>query len=481
MKKISVAKNLKGISIIDWVKTAILVVLFILLVVWIGNFWLLLLLPLVADIYSTRIIPWNFWRKPNDKGEVSKLAEWIDAIVFAVIAVYFINIFLFQNYKIPSSSLEKSMLVGDHLFVSKVSYGPRMPNAPLFIPMVQNEIFGVKSYLDWPMWDYKRLAGLGQVQRGDIVVFNFPAGDTVCRAMPNPDYYTIIWETGLGALRNVGTEKVASMKTTWERNHYICSLGRQSIRKESSPLNDIVSRPVDKRDCYVKRCIGLPGDSLAIRHNEVFINGTLYPDAPEAQHNYYITTNNVSLNDRFFDSMGISNEDRRQGGSGTNYYLPLTKDKAQKVSQMDVIKSIKIDDDPADSLGGKVYPYAPECPWSRDNYGPIWIPKKGATIDLDEKNVVLYERAITAYEGHSLDFRNGKAYVDGVESNTFTFTMDYYFMLGDNRHKSADSRYWGFVPEDHVIGKPVFIWLSLDPDKSGLSAIRTERFLKTDF
>ncbi len=481
MNKIKSFFSKRHISTADWIKTAITTVLYLLLVVWIGNWWLLLLTPIFFDLFSTRIIPWGFWKKRKNGEKPSAVVEWIDAIIFALVAVYFINLFIFQNYKIPTSSLEKSLLVGDHLFVSKVSYGPRMPNTPLYVPMVQNEIFGVKSYLEWPMWDYHRLAGTDSVRRNDIVVFNFPAGDTVCVAMPNPDYYTIIFENGCNSLKREDWELLSSMNSAWERNHFLSEIGRKKVRQSSSRLSEIVWRPVDKRDCYVKRCIGMPGDSLAVRHNVVYINNEKLDNAPDVQHIYHVRTNGVTLNDKFFENMAISNEDRNMGGNGPDYYLPLTDEKAAQIKNFPSIVSCEIEESPADSTGLSVYPYSYDYPWSRDNYGPIWIPKKGATIELNEQNALLYERAITAYEGHTLEVRKGRIFIDNQETTQYTFTMDYYFMMGDNRHKSADSRYWGFVPEDHIIGRPLFVWLSLDPDKSGLSSIRWDRFFKTDF
>lgn len=479
-------RKLNAIPTADWVKTALLVILYLLVVLWTGNAWLLLLVPVVFDVYATRIIPWGFWKRRKDGRKPSALVEWIDAIIFAMVAVYFVNIFLFQNYKIPTSSLEKSLLVGDHLFVSKFSYGPRMPNTPLSLPMVQNTLpltTSTPSYLEWPMWAYHRLAGTDSMRRGDIVVFNFPAGDSVCVNMTNPDYYSIILIRGFNAVAQdaKAQEKVRSMKTAWERNHYVAEVGRRGVRQPSSPLGEVIWRPVDKRDCYVKRCVGMPGDSLSIIHNAVYINGVLEEDYPDVQHNYYVATNGQLLNDRFFESMGISDEDRRQAGLGPTYVLPLTKEKAAEVASMPSIKSITMDDDRPDSLGLSVYPYSPDYPWSRDNYGPIWIPKRGASLKLTPANALLYERAITAYEGHTMDVRDGKVMIDGKEADEYTFTMDYYFMMGDNRHKSADSRYWGFVPEDHVIGRPLFVWLSIDPDKSFPSCIRWDRCFKTNF
>lgn len=473
--------DLSQVTTARWIKAAVACVLYLLLVIWIGNYWLLIGLPIVADVYVTRIIPWGFWKRRKDGRKPSVIVEWIDAIIFALIAVYLINIFLFQNYKIPTSSLEKSLLVGDHLFVSKVSYGPRMPNAPIFFPMTQNTmpLLECKSYLEWPMWDYHRLAGFGSVERGDIVVFNFPAGDTVCIRMPNPDYYSLMLSEGSNYIAQHNEVLDGQTFTNvWERNHFITSYGRRRLEKAREALGDIVWRPVDKRDCYVKRCIATPGDTLEVRHNAIYINGQHVDDAPDVQHNYYITTNGVILNDKFYQNLGISDDDKMSGGIGPNYYLPLTAAKAEAVANMPSIVSVQIEDEPADSTGFSVFPYSSDYPWSRDNYGPIWMPQQGATISLTAENAVLYERIITSYEGHTLDVRNGQVYVDGAQTNEYTFGMNYYFMLGDNRHKSADSRYWGFVPEDHIVGKPLVVWLSLDPDKSGLGSIRWSRFFK---
>lgn len=476
-------KNIfSNITIKQWIIGSIMVLLFLLLVIWIGNWWLFLLTPLVFDCYITKILPWDILKKDKNGNRRGGVYEWIDTIIFALFWVYLIHLFLVQMYKIPTSSLEKSLLVGDHLFVSKVNYGPRMPNAPIYMPMTQNTLpfSNIKSYLEWPLWDYHRLAGLENVSRNDIVVFNFPCGDTVCINMPNPDYYSIILSEGANYVsQHPELTKNKKFQTSWERNHFISDYGRKRVWNAADALGGIVWRPVDKRDCYVKRCIGLPGDTLEIRHNDVYINGSLLENAPDVQHNYRIKTNGIILNDRFFEQLGISNEDRQSGGYGPNYFLPLTREKAEIVSKMPTIESIEIDEEEADSLGLSVFPFSQDYPWSRDNFGPIWIPSKGSTIELNSKNIMLYERIITSYEGHTLDYRDGKIYVDGIETSQYTFSMNYYWMMGDNRHKSADSRYWGFVPEDHIVGKPLFVWLSLDPDKSFLSSIRWNRmFMK---
>ncbi|MCQ2203501.1 MAG: S26 family signal peptidase [Bacteroidales bacterium] len=474
MKKI----DFSDISLKRWITGGIMVVLFLLVVLWTGNWWLLLLTPLVVDCYITNILPWDILKKDKDGKRRGGLWELLDTIIFALFWVYLIQLFLLQMYKIPTSSLEKSLLVGDHLMVSKVNYGPRMPNAPIYMPMTQNSLpfSNIKSYLEWPLWGYHRLAGLEKVERKDIVVFNFPCGDTVCINMQNPDYYQILLTEGANEVRKSRELiKGLTFHNSWERNHFLSDLGRKRVWAAKDALGGITWRPVDKRECYVKRCIGLPGDTVEIRHNVVYINGEVLEDEPGVQHNYYIKTSGVILNDRFFEQLGISNEDRQVGGVGPDYFLPLTKEKAEKVKNMPTIASIVIDEEERDSTGLSVFPFSQDYPWSRDNYGPIWMPTKGSTVTLDDKNIMLYERIITSYEGHTLDYKNGKIYVDGKETSEYTFAMDYYWMMGDNRHKSADSRYWGFVPEDHIVGKPLYVWLSLDPDKDFFGSIRWDR------
>lgn len=465
--------------VLRWAKAVIALLAYLLWTIWIGNYWLLLGLPIVFDIYVSKKVPWAFWKKTKDGKKPSALVEWIDALVFALGAVYLINLFLFQNYKIPTSSLEKSLLVGDHLFVSKVAYGPRMPNTPISFPLVQNTlpVLNVPSYTEWPLWGYRRLAGLGQVKHNDIVVFNFPAGDTVTVNVTNPSYFELMLGEGLNSVRS-NPQILLKQQFNYpiERNRFLTELGRKAIAQNSPTYGEVVWRPVDKRDNYVKRCIALPGDTLEIRHNKVYLNGS-EADVPEKlQHNYYILTDGTRLNEKFFEKLQISIEDQQMGGFGPAYELPLTEDGAQLVKQMPFIRQIQKVETQPDSSGLNVFPYSSDYHWSRDNYGPIWMPKKGVTITLDLKNISLYERIIANYEGNTLDIRNGKILINGKETKEYTFQMDYYFMLGDNRHKSADSRYWGFVPEDHVVGKPILVWLSLNKDKSFPSNIRWNRF-----
>ncbi|WP_430812860.1 MULTISPECIES: S26 family signal peptidase [unclassified Carboxylicivirga] len=470
---------MQNISLFRWIKLGVASLVFILWVIWVGNFWLLLLYPLLFDSYITKKIPWDFWKKTKDGKKPSAIIEWADALIFALFAVYMINIFLFQNYKIPTSSLEKSLLVGDHLFVSKVSYGPRMPNTPIAFPLVQNTfpIFNTKSYTSWPHWDYKRLKGFGKVKRDDIVVFNFPAGDTVPFRQTNPDYYNLMMEAGKAQLmQNKKLMPKQPFASNYERNHYIMNIGRQVIAADPSTFGEVLYRPVDRRDNYVKRCVALPGDLFEIRSNQIYINGEAVTNPEDIQHNYNIVTDGTTLNDRFYEKLSISKAD--QQGLAPNYYLPLSADKAEQVKAMPFIKSVTIEEEKPNGSGFQVFPFSSDYNWSRDNFGPLKMPQAGETVELNIKNIVLYERIITAYEGNQLQVKGEEIYINGELAKHYTFKMDYYFMLGDNRHKSADSRYWGFVPEDHIVGKPILVWLSLDTDKSFPANIRWNRFFK---
>ncbi len=463
-----------------WIKLAIASIIFILWVIWLENFWFLLGYPLVFDNYITKKIPWGFWKKTKDGKKPSAFVEWTDAIIFALVAVYIINIFLFQNYKIPTSSLEKSLLVGDHLFVSKASYGPRMPNTPIAFPLVQNTfpLINTKSYTDWPHWDYKRLKGMLDIERDDIVVFNFPAGDTVPFKANNPDFYNLCLLYGRSfEAQNSALRPDKPFTSDWERNNYYKSIGRQHIYSNPDNFGEVLARPVDRRDNYVKRCVATPGDVFEVRSNQIYIDGKAVDNPKDIQFNYRILTDGTALNDRFYKRMGVSMADRG-GRDGNEYFMPLTKEKADLVKDMPFVKYIKIDEQVPDSSGLQVFPFSRDYNWSRDNFGPLTMPEAGTTIELNIKNLPIYERIITAYEGNKLKVKGSQIYINDELATSYTFKMDYYFMLGDNRHNSADSRTWGFVPEDHVVGRPILVWLSLDEDKSFPANIRLNRFFK---
>ncbi len=443
----------------SWIKCGIWSSLYIVFVLWVAwgdwsSLGWLALLPLIMDAFTTHYIHWSWWRKYKDTNKrLYTLFSWTDAIVFALVAVYFINLYLFQNYQIPSSSLEKSLRVGDFLFVSKASYGPRVPNTPLSFPLVQHTfpkwLGGGKSYIDKPQWGYKRLAGWDTPEKEDIVVFNFPAGDTVCLKQQSSDYYTLC--------------------------HYY---GKPVVENRKDIFGDIVYRPVDRRENYVKRCVATPGDTLQIIDNQIYINGQVLQDHEGVQYNYYVQTTGGALSPSTLDKLGVSKDDRRTISPSTQtgvqeilaiemdpslpvYHFPMTQAMVERLSKNPHIQAIKRE--PA-WRGGDVYPLG-HTEWTRDNYGPVYMPHAGEVIMITEDNYWVYKRIADAYEHQPIKI--GEPYM---------FQMNYYWMMGDNRHNSADSRYWGFVPEDHIVGRPVFIWLSIEKDRPwGQGHIRWNR------
>ena len=484
----------------QWIKFSIVTLLYLAFLVWVKSWLGLIVLPFIFDIYISKKIPWGFWKK-SENPAVRSIMSWVDAIVFALVAVYFVNIYVFQNYQIPSSSLEKSLLVGDFLYVSKMSYGPRVPNTPLSMPLAQHTlpVFNTKSYIEWPQWEYKRVPGFGKVKLNDIVVFNFPAGDTVATNFQQTDFYTLAYEEGKRAYPN----KVNMDSLTRKQQRTVYDLyynaGRNLIRSNPRMYGDIVIRPVDRRENYVKRCVGLPGDTLQIKKGQVYIDGKAIENPTEMQFNYFVQTTGPYITDDMFRELGISKEDQTlmtdglgweenliemgldrrdaQGRLAPVYHLPLTKKMYETLTGNKKLIS-KIIIEPGE-FSGQMYPLNLYTKWDRNNYGPIWIPAKGATIKLTEDNLPIYERCIVAYEGNKLEVKEDGIYINGEKTDSYTFNMDYYWMMGDNRDKSADSRYWGFVPEDHVVGIPIVVWLSLDKDRNWFDGkIRWNRIFK---
>lgn len=343
----------------------------------------------------------------------SPLREWIDAILFAVVAATLIRMFFIEAYTIPTSSMEKSLLIGDFLFVSKVNYGPRIPNTPLSFPFAHHTmpVLGTQSYLEWLKLPYLRLPGFQKIKNNDVVVFNYPMEDF---------------------------------------------------------------RPVDKRENYIKRCIGIPGDTLSVVNGEVFLNGKLNAKPENMQFNYSVKTDGTTFNQRSLMKYDIT-EFYATSNFG-DFNMTLTNKNLEHIKVFPNVQSVTLPLQPKGQYMDYIFPHDPILPWNVDNFGPLYIPKKGAIISLDAKNLAIYRRAIQVYENNKVDVINGKVFINDKVATTYTFKLDYYFMMGDNRHNSADSRFWGFVPEDHVVGKAVFIWLSLNGNEPNiLKKVRWKR------
>ena len=461
---------------VQWGKFIAVTLCYLLFLFWVGSWWGLIVVPFIYDVYISKKIKWQWWK--DAEGPTRFIMGWVDALVFALVAVYFINLFFFQNFVIPSSSLEKSLLTGDYLFVSKVSYGPRIPETPLSMPLTQHTlpIINTKSYIEWPHWDYRRVKGLGHVKLNDIVVFNYPAGDTLCSAdaYKDQDYYALCSYIGKSLLASQGMEQpdLKAMNPVAQRDYLesVMAMGRKYMKDNPVEYGEIITRPTDRRENYVKRCVGLPGQTLQIKNRIVYLNGKANKEPDNVQYSYYVKLKG-QMPTELMDELGISNEDM---ASLNQYgYLPLTQKAAKKLAaRKDIVADIRLN---TDAQTGDLYPLNAYTGWTRDNYGPVWIPKKGATVKLNMKNIAVYERPIRAYEHNDLKVKNGQIYINGRLAHSYTFKMDYYWMMGDNRHNSADSRYWGFVPEDHIVGKPIFIWWSHNPDHPGFSGIRWSR------
>ncbi len=428
------------------------------------------------------------------KGKRSMGMEWTEAISFAIIAATIIRTFFMEAYTIPTPSMEKSMMVGDYLFVSKINYGARIPMTPISLPFVQSTLPLTKStpsYLDWLEYPAIRLPGFSHVQRHDIVVFNWPEGDTTTANIDNPSYYALIREYGKDAV-----------------------LGNQDLGGRGVP-GAIIARPVDKEENYIKRCIGTPGDTLTIKNSNVYINGKLDSLPTECQFNYLVTGDGVPdvyngrpidpddktkgyqydisykgqtvIDKRLLDKLDITEpiqvipvDPNNQSGDPKNikgFLLTLTRQSAEELRNIQGIKSVTIyAQDSNMQADQNIFPSSPNYKWYVDQFGPLWVPKAGSTVKLDTKNIALYRRIITAYEHNSLDMGNGKIFINGKPTDSYTFKMNYYFMMGDNRHNSEDSRYWGFVPEDHIVGKASFIWMSLKSFVPFKQKFRLNRF-----
>jgi len=400
---------------------------------------------------------------PEDTSKLkpSIVREWTEAVVFAVVAATVIRTFFFEAFTIPTSSLEKSMMVGDYLFVSKVSFGAKIPNTPLSFPFAHHTLpftENTKSYLEWFKLPYFRLPGFASVKNNDIVVFNYPDGDTVALNAQDQSYYQIC--------RDYGHDLV------WNNKEINTQTGKPFF-------GDIVARPPDKRENYVKRCVAIAGDTLVIKNQKLFLNSIPAYVAETMQYTYKVRTDGTSFSPKLIEKFDITDPIRNEQDSmGLFSLINLPNNKVDEFKKVSNVKSVESVIEQLGVYNSRIFPHNMNYKWNNDNFGPLYIPKKGVTINIDTTNIVLYDRLINIYEENSLEIKGDKIYINNIETSSYTFKMNYYFMMGDNRHNSADSRYWGMVPEDHIVGKPVFVWMSIKEDNKNAATRQTSGFLK---
>jgi len=393
---------------------------------------------------------YKFWQKRKDapKKKKTKTREWVDAIVFAVVAATIIRVFFIEAYTIPSGSMERSLLIGDFLFVSKVNYGPRIPMTPIAFPFAHHTMpltTSTKAYWDGVQWKYHRLPGLSDIKRNDVVVFNFPEGDTVAVENQNASYYDL------------------------ERAY-----GHDGVRQNFT----IIDRPVDKRENYIKRCIGIAGDVISMKNGIVNVNGKDEPLKNTGMMPYRVQFKTTDINMSALDEFNFGPGDISSTGDSKVFIINASSDMADKMKALDFVQSVALAPDAVGPESGGIFPHDPNRAWNRDNFGPVKIPAKGWTVNIDSVTMPIYYRAIRTYEGNKVEKKDNVWYINDKPATSYTFKMDYYWMMGDNRHNSADSRYWGFVPEDHVVGKALFIWMSWDSNASFFSKIRWSRLFR---
>lgn len=444
-----------------------------------GINWFYFGILIISDYFYWNYIHWAFWTKRIKKEKGSPFNEWVNAILFAVIGATLIHTFIIQPFTIPTSSMEKSMLIGDFLLVSKLNYGPNVPNTPLSIPFMHNTILGSsnsRSYISSFQTGYNRLAGFDTIKNNDIVVFNYPVDEM----------------------------------------------------QENMPF--------DKKTHYVKRCVGIGGDILEIVDQKIYINGKEQPlpDRSHGQFSYIVTSKGSGFRDKFLleneitevyplyeYEFNMNSENAQlfkeqpyirtvkcldypkiQNGENSNYkiitqgvklntnvlatyqgkmlenkvfLMMLTSENREKIGNLSNVESIEKPDLLKSQKGSIMFPKGNKRNWTTDNYGPIFIPKKGSTLLLDTNNISFYRKIIEDYEANKFELKNDSIFINNELTNQYKFKMNYYWMMGDNRHNSLDSRFWGFVPENHVVGKPVFNWLSIDPNRTGIKKIRWKR------
>jgi signal peptidase I len=384
--------------------------------------WLYFIPLIVGDILFWETLNYKFWKKreKKPKKKKSEVRSWIDAIGFAVIAATILRTFLIEAYTIPTSSMEKSMLIGDFLFVSKVAYGPRVPMTPIAFPLVHHTmpIGNGKSYTEAVQLPYHRMKGLGEIKRNDCVVFNWPA--------------------------------------------------------------ETLGRPVDKKENYVKRCVGVPGDKIELIDAQLMVNDASQeePEGMKKQWHYNVSTKGTGLNPNIL----YEKYDITEGGYGRNkneYNLTLTNESRDAIQNFTNVTSVKRQYEKGGIYADYIFPHDKNFKWNVDNFGPITVPAAGETVSITTENLSIYKDIIERYENNKLEVVAGEIYINDKVATTYTFAMDYFWMMGDNRHNSADSRFWGFVPENHIVGKALFVWMSWDKNAKGLKKIRWNRLFSS--
>ena len=384
--------------------------------------WLYFVPLFVGDFLFWETFNYKFWKKreKKPKKKKSEVRSWIDAIGFAVIAATILRTFLIEAYTIPTSSMEKSMLIGDFLFVSKVAYGPRVPMTPIAFPLVHHTmpIGNGKSYTEAVKLPYHRMKGLGEIKRNDCVVFNWPA--------------------------------------------------------------ETLGRPVDKKENYVKRCVGVPGDKIELIDAQLMVNDAPQeePEGMKKQWHYNVSTKGTGLNPNIL----YEKYDITEGGYGRNkneYNLTLTNESRDAIQNFTNVTSVKRQYEKGGIYADYIFPHDKNFKWNVDNFGPITVPAAGETVSITTENLSIYKDIIERYENNKLEVVAGEIYINDKVATTYTFAMDYFWMMGDNRHNSADSRFWGFVPENHIVGKALFVWMSWDKNAKGLKKIRWNRLFSS--
>lgn len=390
---------------------------------------------------------------PVEKRKRGMLGQWGDAILFAVIVATVFRTFTFEAFTIPTPSMEKSLLVGDYLFVSKLSYGPRLPMTPVTFPFTHHTMpftTSSPSFVNWFSLPYYRLPGFGEPQRGDAVVFNFPEGDTVVANFQNQSYYQLV--------RDHGREKI--------HNPNYRMLNMVDGRVVNLPTGGILVRPLDKKENYIKRCVAIAGDSIEVINGVLHVNGEAETFPPKAQYGYEFVVNEKFNQKRLKEMFDISPDDVQEMQNGV-VNMPATREAAAKLKEFNNVVSMQRQNNPKGMVSpyhkNPYFPNSPGYDWTEDNFGPLYIPKKGTTVDLDLKVLPLYERVIRVYEHNDLQVQGTTILINGEPATSYTFQQDYYWLMGDNRHRSQDSRFWGYVPFDHVVGKAVLVWFTKDP------------------